>query len=248
MSIIPTIAVLTRNATIPFLYGSSLPFCDAVLYAWHSGSRAGNAVADILYGAENPGGKLPMLLLRATGQISICYNHLCAARDCNSYYGRGRSYHDLPDGPLFPFGFGLSYTTFERTNFKAAQIALPLGELQAGQSFTVTANLKNTGTRPGSETVQLYVKDEVASLVRPQRELKGYQKVYLNPGESKTLQFCVGFEELSFFNAARKQVLEPGRFTLYIGNSFSQDASHFSGLPQTYEPYLAKITTSHQMQ
>ena len=248
MSIIPTIAVLTRNATIPFLYGSSLPFCDAVLYAWHSGSRAGNAVADILYGAGKPGGKLPMLLLRATGQIPIYYNHLRAARDCNSYYGRGRSYHDLPDGPLFPFGFGLSYTTFEQTNFKAEQTALPLGELQAGQSFTVTANLKNTGTRPGSETVQLYVKDEVASLVRPLRELKGYQKVYLNPGESKTLQFCVGFEELSFFNAARKQVLEPGRFTLYLGNSFSQDASHFSGLPQTYKPYLAKITTSHQMQ
>ena len=134
MSIIPTIAVLTRNATIPFLYGSSLPFCDAVLYAWHSGSRAGNAVADILYGAVNPGGKLPMLLPRATGQIPICYNHLCAARDCNSYYGRGRSYQDLPDGPLFPFGFGLSYTTFERTNFKAAQTALPLSKLQAGQS------------------------------------------------------------------------------------------------------------------
>ena len=244
----PTIAVLTRNATIPFLYGSSLPFCDAVLYAWHSGSQAGNAVADILYGAVNPGGKLPMSLPRATGQIPIYYNHPRAARDCNSYYGRGRSYHDLPDGPLFPFGFGLSYTTFEQTNFKAEQTALPLGELQAGQSFTVTANLKNTGTRPGSETVQLYVKDEVASLVRPLRELKGYQKVYLNPGESKTLQFSVGFEELSFFNAARKQVLEPGRFTLYLGNSFSQDASHFSGLPQTYKPYLAKITTSHQMQ
>ena len=151
MSIIPTIAVLTRNATIPFLYGSSLPFCDAVLYAWHSGSRAGNAVADILYGAGNPGGKLPMLLLRATGQISICYNHLCAARDCNSYYGRGRSYHDLPDGLLFPFGFGLSYTTFERTNFKAAQTALPLGELQAGQSFTVTANLKKPAPARGAK-------------------------------------------------------------------------------------------------
>ena len=209
-----------------------LPFCDAVLYAWHSGSQAGNAVADILYGAVNPGGKLPMSLPRATGQIPIYYNHLRAARDCNSYYGRGRSYHDLPDGPLFPFGFGLSYTTFELTNFKAVQTALPLSELQAGQSFTVTANLKNTGTRRGSETVQLYVKDEIASLVRPLRELKGYQKVYLNPGESKALQFCVGFEELSFFNTARKQVLEPGRFTLYLGNScLAQNAVQITVTP-----------------
>ena len=142
---------IDKKCNHSFLYGSSLPFCDAVLYAWHSGSQVGNAVVDILYGAVNPGGKLPMLLPRATGQIPICYNHLCAARDCNSYYGRGRSYQDLPDGPLFPFGFGLSYTTFERTNFKTAQTALPLSKLQAGQSFTVTANLKNTGTRPGAK-------------------------------------------------------------------------------------------------
>lgn len=195
------------------------PYCDAILYAWHSGSEAGNAIADVLYGKVNPGGKLPMTLPRATGQIPTYYNHFKAGRDCNSYYGQGRSYHDLTGRPMYPFGFGLSYTDFEIASIQADRAALTLEELKNGQSFTVTATVKNTGKLPGHETVQLYVRDDVASMVRPMKELKGYQKVYLAPGESQTVQFHLTFEELSFFNAQLEKVVEPGEFILYLGNN-----------------------------
>lgn len=193
------------------------PYCDAILYAWHSGTEAGNAIADVLYGKVNPGGKLPMTLPRATGQIPIYYNHMPAARVCNGYYGQGRNYHDLPGSPMYPFGFGLSYTDFALQDIKVMQNTIGIKDLLNGKSFTVTANVKNIGRAAGHETVQLYIRDEIASMVRPMRELKGYRKVYLNPGESCQVEFNLGFEELSFFNAECKQVIESGDFTVYLG-------------------------------
>ncbi len=193
------------------------PYCDAILYAWHSGTEAGNAIADVLYGKVNPGGKLPMTLPRATGQIPIYYNHMPAARVCNGYYGQGRNYHDLPGSPMYPFGFGLSYTDFALQDIKVLQNTIGIRDLLNGKSFTVTATVKNIGRAAGHETVQLYIRDEIASMVRPMRELKGYQKVYLNPGESCLVEFNLGFEELSFFNAECKQVIESGNFTVYLG-------------------------------
>ena len=193
------------------------PYCDAILYAWHSGTEAGNAIADVLYGKVNPGGKLPMTLPRATGQIPIYYNHMPAARVCNGYYGQGRNYHDLPGSPMYPFGFGLSYTDFALQDIKVLQNTIGIKDLLNGKSFTVTATVKNIGRAAGHETVQLYIRDEIASMVRPMRELKGYRKVYLNPGESCLVEFNLGFEELSFFNAECKQVIESGNFTVYLG-------------------------------
>ena len=193
------------------------PYCDAILYAWHSGTEAGNAIADVLYGKVNPGGKLPMTLPRATGQIPIYYNHMPAARVCNGYYGQGRNYHDLPGSPMYPFGFGLSYTDFALQDIKVMQNTIGIKDLLNGKSFTVTANVKNIGRAAGHETVQLYIRDEIASMVRPMRELKDYRKVYLNPGESCQVEFNLGFEELSFFNAECKQVIESGDFTVYLG-------------------------------
>lgn len=193
------------------------PYCDAILYAWHSGTEAGNAIADVLYGKVNPGGKLPMTLPRATGQIPIYYNHMPAARVCNGYYGQGRNYHDLPGSPMYPFGFGLSYTDFALQDIKVLQNTIGIKDLLNGKGFTVTATVKNIGRAAGHETVQLYIRDEIASMVRPMRELKGYRKVYLNPGDSCLVEFNLGFEELSFFNAECKQVIESGNFTVYLG-------------------------------
>ena len=194
------------------------PYCDAILYAWHSGTQAGNAIADILYGRVNPGGKTPMTFPRTTGQIPIYYNAHRAARLCNEYYGQGRSYRDVAAGPMYPFGFGLSYTSFEISKAETDKGSLTLSELKKGEVFGISVNLKNIGTLDGKETVQLYIKDEVSSVVRPLRELKGYKKAFVKAGEKVKVDFKVGFEELSFYNSQLEKVVEPGSFTVYVGN------------------------------
>ncbi len=194
------------------------PYCDAILYAWHSGTQAGNAIADILYGRANPSGKTSITFPRTTGQIPIYYNFHRAARLCNEYYGQGRSYRDIPAGPLYPFGFGLSYTSFEISEAESDKKALTLPQLENGETFKISVNVKNIGKLDGKETVQLYIKDEVSSIVRPLRELRGYKKVFLKAGETVKVEFNVGFEELAFYNSRLEKVVEPGDFTVYVGN------------------------------
>ena len=194
------------------------PYCDAILYAWHSGTQAGNAIADILYGRANPSGKTSITFPRTTGQIPIYYNFHRAARLCNEYYGQGRSYRDIPAEPLYPFGFGLSYTSFEISETESDKKALTLPQLENGETFKVSVNVKNIGKLDGKETVQLYIKDEVSSIVRPLRELRGYKKVFLKAGETVKVDFNIGFEELAFYNSQLEKVVEPGDFTVYVGN------------------------------
>ena len=162
-------------------------------------------MAQVLFGAVNPGGKLPVTIARSAGQLPMFYNRKPSAR---------RGYLFDTTEPLFPFGFGLSYTTF--------QIGAPrLSDAIIGPEQTVTARVevRNTGTRAGDEVVQLYVRDRVSSVTRPVLELKGFQRVTLEPGQSKTVEFQITPEALSFWDANMKRTVEPGEFEILVGSS-----------------------------
>ncbi len=205
-----------------------LPYCDAVLYAWHPGVEAGNAIADVLYGDVNPGGKLPMTMLRSTGQIPLYYNAPSSGRPVNGYYGEGDSYFDMLSSPLYPFGFGLSYTSFSLSQAKIDCERLSLSELKDGKKLKLHAVLTNTGARKGSETVQLYVRDPIASMMRPLRELKGFEKVMLAPGESREVSLEIGYDELAFYNGKGEYVVEAGEFYAWLGtDAFTENGVSF---------------------
>jgi len=178
----------------------------AILDIWYPGEEGGNAVAKTLFGAENPSGKLPVTFPVEEGQLPLSYNHHPT--------GRGNDYYDLSGEPLYPFGFGLSYTTFEISD-------LQLNKSQYSESETIMAkvNVKNTGTKAGSEVVQLYVKDLLATVSRPVIELKGFQKVELQPGESKSVTIEVPVKQLQFLNEKMEWVVEKGTYRIMVGNS-----------------------------
>ena len=178
----------------------------SVLYAWHLGIEAGNAMADVLFGTVNPGGKLPCTFPRGTGQIPIYYNHRSSGRSTDEYYGDAEfaNYQDIPGSPLFPFGFGLQYTTYE------------YGEVVVDKN-TVAVDVTNTGSRLGVETVQLYLRDERAEIIRPVRLLKGFSRVSLAPGETKTVRFTLGEEELSYYAPNGSRIPGSGWFTIWVG-------------------------------
>ena len=178
---------------------------DALLYAWHPGSLGAAAAMAVLFGDTAPSGKLPLSFPRAEGQIPVHYNHKSTGRPWSTY-------QDLPAAPLFPFGFGLSYTTFAY-----ADLALSASEIQAGESVTVSVTVTNTGARAGEEVAQCYVQDCVASLTRPVRELKGFARVALEPGEARRVAFVLGFDELSFYGRDGRRRLEPGSFKVGVG-------------------------------
>jgi beta-glucosidase len=181
----------------------------AILECWYLGQEGGTAVADVLFGAVNPGGKLPITIPRSAGHLPAFYNYKPSAR-------RGYLFDDVT--PLWPFGFGLSYTTFaiERVRLADAVIA-PAG------STRVLADVTNTGARAGSEVVQLYVRDRISSVTRPVKELKGFVKVFLRPGETATVSFDVTPASLAFHDREMREVVEPGEFTVMVGSS-SRDA------------------------
>lgn len=189
-------------------------YFDAILYAWHSGSQTGNAVADILFGRVNPSGHLPVTLPRKTGQIPLYYNFTKGARLVNEYYDHAEdrtinNYEDSKGSPLYPFGYGMSYTEFEYSNPRIVNID--------GGKFVVEITVKNIGDFDGKELVQCYVCDEVASSARPMRELKGFEKVYLGKGQEKEILFTLGKDELGFYNMNNEFVVEEGVFTVYLG-------------------------------
>ncbi|MCK9409169.1 MAG: glycoside hydrolase family 3 C-terminal domain-containing protein [Bacteroidetes bacterium] len=187
---------------------------SAIVESWHLGVETGNALADVLFGDYNPSGKLPVTFPRNTGQIPIYYNHKSTGRPfvpADKYTSR---YLDAPNTPLFPFGFGLSYTTFGYEN-----LTLSASTIKSTQSITVSVDVQNIGKRSGEEVVQLYLRDDVASVTRSVKELKGFNKISLNPGEKKTVQFTIRPDDLSFYNLSMKKVVEPGTFTLYIGGN-----------------------------
>jgi beta-glucosidase len=185
----------------------------AILEAWFPGTQGGNAIADVLFGDVNPGGHLPATFPRAAGQEPLYYNHTSTGRPpSNEKYTS--KYLDVPVTPLFPFGHGLSYTTFRLSNLRlsATRIA-PTG------SIRVSVDVENTGRRVGDEVVQLYLRDVAASRVRPVKELKGFERVTLRPGERRTLNFTLAPEQLGFYNQDVRFTVEPGAFRVMAGTS-----------------------------
>jgi beta-glucosidase len=173
---------------------------------WYPGETGGNAVADLLTGAVNPSGKLPITFPVHESQLPLVYNHKPT--------GRGDDYHNLSGLPLFPFGYGLSYTSF---SYSDIQLSSPV--LKAGTTVEVSCTIKNTGSRKGAEVVQLYVRDELASVARPVMELKGFNKISLEPGEYKRITFTITPDMLAMFNEQGQRFTEPGMFRIMIGSS-----------------------------
>jgi beta-glucosidase len=208
--------VILINAGRPLVFDWIADNMPTIVYTWWLGSEAGNAIADVLFGDYNPSGKLPMSFPRTEGQIPIYYNHFNTGRPAETETSTNyvSAYIDLKNSPKFPFGYGLSYTTFEYSDLKLSQKTIKNSE-----SITVSVNIKNTGSVKGEEVVQLYLRDKVGSVVRPIMELKDFQKISLNRGESKTIQFTLDNQKLSFYNNALEFVSEPGDFDLMIGSS-----------------------------
>jgi beta-glucosidase len=177
-----------------------------VIHAWYPGGEGGNAVADVLFGDQNPAGRLPMTFPIAEGQLPLSYDHKPT--------GRGDDYLDLTGQPLFPFGFGLSYTTFEYSALR-----IEPAEIDPDGTTTVRCSVKNTGGRTGDEVVQLYVRDLLASVARPVMELKGFERVRLLPGEEREVAFRLDPSHLRMLDEDRRWVVEPGRFRVLVGAS-----------------------------
>ena len=187
----------------------------AILEAWFPGIEAGNAVADVLFGKVDPGGKLPVTFPRVLGQVPIYYNHEPTGRPCDVTQKYTSRYRDLPFcTPLYEFGYGLSYTTFSISRFALDKTRIP-GSGQVKASMTVT----NTGTRAGDEVAQLYLSDPVASISQPVRRLRGFQRVTLAPGASTRVTFTVDRSDFGFYDNRGRFVVEPGRIDLYAGTS-----------------------------
>lgn len=205
----------------PLTIGRDLENCDAMLYSFHPGTMGGEAIADLLSGKAVPSGKTPVTFLKTVGQAPMYYNHLNTGTEtllmdlplkagqtsngCTSYY------LDSGYGPLFPFGYGLSYTTFEYSD-----IALDSREYTAADTIKVKFTLKNSGEYAGIEVAQLYVRDLVGSIARPVKELKGFQRVALNAGESKVVDFSLPVSALAFWNINNEYIVEPGDFQLWV--------------------------------
>jgi beta-glucosidase len=187
---------------------------DALLETWYAGTQAGDAIADILFGNANPSGKITMTFPRHVGQIPIYYNHKNTGRPFNEKEKYTTQYLDASNEPLYPFGHGLSYT-----QFTCSGVQLSDTTLTAGGSITAFVTLTNSGSRAGEEVVQLYVRDRVGSITRPVKELKGFQRVALQPGERRQVTFTLTAEQLKFYNAGLQWVAEPGDFWVFIGGS-----------------------------
>ncbi len=206
----PTVAVLLngRPLTIPWLAGH----VPAILEAWYPGVESGRAIAKTLFGDANPAGRLPVTFPRAVGQVPIYYAHKSTGRPPNEQDHFTSRYLDVPWTPLFPFGWGLSYTTFEYHD-----LVLDRSSLAVGDSVTIRVRVANTGRRAGDEVVQLYVRDDVASITRPVKELKGFRRVHVAAGADTTLAFTLRSDDLALLDASMRRVVEPGTFTVWVG-------------------------------
>jgi beta-glucosidase len=200
-----------RPTVLLLVHGSPLAIPElargvpAILDGSYLGEETGTAVADVLFGDVSPAGRLPVSVPRAVGTIPAYYDYKPSAR---------RLYLFEQPGPEWPFGYGLSYTTFKYDDLKVSP-----EKIAPDGKTTVSVTVTNTGQRASDEVVQLYIHDVVSSVTRPVRELKGFRRIHLTPGESKTVAFPLGFDELSFYDAKMKRVVEPGRFEVMVGGS-----------------------------
>lgn len=202
----PTVVVLINGRPLSVRWvAENIP---AIVEAWLPGEQGGNAVAEVLFGDVNPSGRLSVTVPRHVGQLPVYYNHTAT---------KGRNYVDMKAEPLWDFGYGLSYTRFEYSDLKITPAQIP-----ADGKVLVSARVTNTGARPGDEVVQLYLNDVLSSVSRPVKELRGFQKVLLKPGEQKEVEFTLSFEDLSLLDQNLRRVIEPGTFEVMIGAS-SQD-------------------------
>ena len=208
----PTVVVLVNGR--PLTIGWIAENIPAVLEAWMGGTESGNAIADILFGDVNPGAKLPVTVPRSVGQVPIYYNHMNTGRPPETNNRYTSKYLDIPWTPLFPFGYGLSYTQFKLSNLR-----LSSQQIRPDGRITVSVDIENTGQRAGDEVVQLYLRDTVSSVTRPVRELKGFQRIAVKPGEKKRVDFILSPNELGFYNRENRFVVEPGDFKIFVGTS-----------------------------
>lgn len=208
--------VVLINAGRPLVFNWTADNVPAIVYTWWLGSEAGNAIANVLFGDYNPSGKLPMTFPREVGQVPIYYNHFSTGRPAKDENATNyvSAYIDLKNSPKYPFGYGLSYTTFDYSGLKLSST-----KIKNNESIKVSFQLKNSGKVAGEEVVQLYLKDKFGSVVRPVLELKDFQKLKLNAGESKTIEFTIDKEKLSFYNDKLEWGTEPGDFEVMIGAS-----------------------------
>jgi beta-glucosidase len=191
----------------------------AILEAWFPGVQAGPAVSDVVFGDVNPGGKLPVTFPRRLGQVPIYYNHEPTGRPCNADSKYNSRHRDIPScAPLFEFGYGLSYTTFDVTNLR-----LSASSVSRNGSVTAFVDVTNTGNRDGDEVVQLYIRDPVASISQPVRRLRGFERVTLEPGETQPVTFTLDKSDFGFYDARGKFVVEPGEIQVYAGDSSSAE-------------------------
>ncbi|MDY3070238.1 MAG: glycoside hydrolase family 3 N-terminal domain-containing protein [Parabacteroides sp.] len=211
----PVVLVMVNGR--PYTIPEEVEKVDAVLEAWYPGEKGGDAVCRVLFGEVNPSGRLPMTFPKTTGHISIYANHKPSGKGYYRHRGTpekpGRDYVFSSPDPLFCLGYGLSYTTFDYSDLNVSN------NLVAADEVKITCKVKNTGKRAGAEVVQLYIRDKVSSVTTPMKALKGFSKVYLNPGEEKTVSLSVPKEDLMLWNRAMERVLEPGDFEVYVGAS-----------------------------
>ena len=198
---VPTVVVLMTGSAV---VGEWIEKANAVIEAWYPGQEGGTAIAEVLFGEYNPGGKLPFTWPRHEGQLPLYYNMRPS--------GRGYDYVDMPGKPLFPFGHGLSYTRFEYRDLRVEVC-------EGGRRVKVSFKVSNVGSREGDEVAQLYVRDVVSSVARPLKELKKFKRVTLKPGESRTLEFTLEPDDLAFYDEGMKRVVEPGEFEVMVGSS-----------------------------
>jgi beta-glucosidase len=208
----PVVVVLMngRPLSIPWVAENT----PAILETWYAGTQGGNAIADVLFGDVNPGGKLPVTFPRNVGQCPIYYNHKNTGRppDANNKYTS--KYIDVSWTPLFPFGYGLSYTKFRLTNLQLSAQSIP-----ASGQLTASVEVENVGGREGDEVVQLYIRDVASSVTRPVKELKGFERITLRPTEKRRVTFTLGPQQLGFYNREMRFVVEPGEFKVFAGTN-----------------------------
>ena len=218
----PVVLVLMNGRPLILPWASD--HVPAIVETWFLGVEAGNAIADVLFGDVNPSARLPVTFPRVLGQVPLYYNHRNTGRppDVNNKFSS--KYLDVPVTPRYPFGFGLSYTTFGYNSLK-----LSMTRARVSDTVTATVTVANTGSREGTEVVQLYVRDEVASVSRPVRELKGFKRVTLKPGESRAVDLRVAVRDLWFYGLDMKRVVEPGTFRVYVGPNSAE------GLEERFE-------------
>ena len=202
----PVVAVLVNGR--PPSYPEIAAEADAVLETWYAGEQQGHAIADALFGRVNPGGKLPVTVAREVGQVPVFYNYKPSAR-------RGYLFSEV--SPLYPFGYGLSYTTFA-----IGEPSLSAATIMPGQGVTVRVPVSNTGTRAGDEVVQVYLRDDASTVTRPVKELVGFERITLDPGESRTVEIAIRPDSFALWNREMRRVVEPGEFTIMVGPN-SQD-------------------------